>query len=154
MNGREYLTLESARLIAPQYKKGTLCPVHVVCSSCQWLPWSGLVHQALRATTSHQGCRKLYQKTKNHITTLQTDHRCVLNSCRYLQNKSLKIAYLPVKWDGLGDLELVVKAITPETLLVSDSVMMVNNEIDMYCYITSALLYWQYVDCCSTFWLC
>lgn len=76
-----------------------------------------------------KGVANFYKEKKNHIITLQTDHKCVLDSCRYLQNKGFKVTYLPVKKDGLVDLELLEKAITPETVLVS--VMMVNNEIGM-----------------------
>lgn len=60
----------------------------------------------------------------------------MLDSCRSLHNQGFKITYLPVKKDGLVDLELLEKAITPETVLVS--IMMINNEIDMHCYITSS----------------
>ena len=77
-----------------------------------------------------KGVANFYKEKKNHIITLQTDHKCVLDSCRYLQNKGFKVTYLPVKKDGLVDLELLEKAITPETVLVS--VMMVNNEIGMH----------------------
>ena len=83
-----------------------------------------------------KGVANFYKEKKNHIITLQTDHKCVLDSCRYLQNKGFKVTYLPVKKDGLVDLELLERAITPETVLVS--VMMVNNEIGVYlmhCYI-------------------
>lgn len=82
-----------------------------------------------------KGVANFYKEKKNHIITLQTDHKCVLDSCRYLQNKGFKVTYLPVKKDGLVDLELLEKAITPETVLVS--VMMVNNEIGMHRCITS-----------------
>ncbi|CAD6184142.1 unnamed protein product [Caenorhabditis auriculariae] len=64
---------------------------------------------------------------KNHIITLQTEHKCVLDSCRYLENESFKVTYLPVNKDGIVDLELLERSITPETSLVS--VMFVNNEI-------------------------
>ena len=77
-----------------------------------------------------KGVANFYKEKKNHIVTLQTDHKCVLDSCRYLQNKGFKVTYLPVKKDGLVDLELLEKSITPETVMVS--VMMVNNEIGMH----------------------
>ena len=76
-----------------------------------------------------KGVANFYKEKKNHIITLQTDHKCVLDSCRYLQNKGFKVTYLPVKKDGLVDLELLEKSFTPETVLVS--VMMVNNEIGL-----------------------
>lgn len=76
-----------------------------------------------------KGVANFYREKKNHIITLQTDHKCVLDSCRYLQNKGFKVTYLPVQKDGLVDLELLKASITPETVLVS--CMMVNNEIGM-----------------------
>lgn len=64
---------------------------------------------------------------KNHIVTLQTEHKCVLDSCRNLQNEGFSVTYLPVQSSGLVDLNELEEAIRPETALVS--IMMVNNEI-------------------------
>lgn len=65
---------------------------------------------------------------KNHIITVQTEHKCVLESCRYLELKEgFKITYLSVGSDGLINLEELKNAITDNTILVS--VMGVNNEI-------------------------
>lgn len=50
-----------------------------------------------------------------------------VETTRYLQQKGVDITYLPVKQDGLLDLEVLEKAIRPDTALVS--VMTVNNEI-------------------------
>jgi cysteine desulfurase len=63
------------------------------------------------------------------IITTQTEHKCVLDSCRQLEEdqKSSKVTYLPVQKNGIVDLEKLREAITPDTLLVS--VMAVNNEI-------------------------
>ncbi|KAL2887413.1 putative cysteine desulfurase protein [Ceratocystis lukuohia] len=66
-------------------------------------------------------------KKKNHIITTQTEHKCVLDSCRHLQDEGFEITYLPVKKGGLIDLEDLRAAFRPETCLVS--VMAVNNEI-------------------------
>ena len=74
-----------------------------------------------------KGVANFYKEKKNHIITLQTDHKCVLDSCRYLQHRGFKVTYLPVKKDGLVDLQLLADSITPETVMVS--VMMINNEI-------------------------
>ncbi|TKR93538.1 hypothetical protein L596_007971 [Steinernema carpocapsae] len=63
---------------------------------------------------------------KNHVITAQT-HKCVLDSGRYLENEGYKVTYLPVKTNGILDLEVLEAAITPETALVS--IMAVNNEI-------------------------
>jgi cysteine desulfurase len=64
---------------------------------------------------------------KTHIITCQTEHKCVLDSCRHLQDEGFEITYLPVESSGLVNMELLEKSIRPETALVS--IMMVNNEI-------------------------
>lgn len=61
-----------------------------------------------------------------HIVTVSTEHKAVLDTCRDLEKKGFEITYLPVKKDGLIDLEELEKALRPETVLVS--VMLVNNE--------------------------
>lgn len=64
---------------------------------------------------------------KNHIITTQTEHKCVLDSCRHLQDEGFEVTYLPVQNSGLIRLEDLEEAIRPETALVS--IMAVNNEI-------------------------
>ncbi len=64
---------------------------------------------------------------KNHIITVATEHTCVLESCRSLERAGFKVTILPVKSDGLIDMEQLAGAITSKTSLVS--VMTVNNEI-------------------------
>merc|ERR1711939_790558 len=64
---------------------------------------------------------------KKHIITTQTEHKCVLDSCRHLQDEGYEVTYLPVNNNGLIDLKELEAAIRPETCLVS--IMTVNNEI-------------------------
>lgn len=65
---------------------------------------------------------------KNHIITVETEHKCVLESCRYLGLKEgFRVTFLGVKENGLIDLDELKNAITDETIIVS--VMGVNNEI-------------------------
>ncbi|KAF2643722.1 hypothetical protein P280DRAFT_466463 [Massarina eburnea CBS 473.64] len=64
---------------------------------------------------------------KNHIITCQTEHKCVLDSCRHLQDEGYQVTYLPVQNNGLVDMAQLEAAIRPETALVS--IMTVNNEI-------------------------
>ena len=74
-----------------------------------------------------KGVDRFYKDKKNHIITPQTEHKCVLDSCRHLEQEGFEVTYLPVKPDGLVDLEALKAAIKPNTLLVS--IMAVNNEI-------------------------
>uniref|UniRef100_A0A7I4XXR9 cysteine desulfurase n=1 Tax=Haemonchus contortus TaxID=6289 RepID=A0A7I4XXR9_HAECO len=75
-----------------------------------------------------KGVSKFQRHTgKNHIITLQTEHKCVLDSCRSLETEGFKVTYLPVDHGGRVDLKALQDAITPETCLVST--MTVNNEI-------------------------
>ena len=65
---------------------------------------------------------------KNHVITLQTEHKCVLDSCRSLELEGgFRVTYLPVQKNGIVDMAALEAAITPETALVS--IMTVNNEI-------------------------
>ncbi len=64
---------------------------------------------------------------KNHIVTISTEHKCVINSVRDLEQEGFSATFLSVKENGLVDLEQLEKAITDKTCLVS--VMGVNNEI-------------------------
>lgn len=74
-----------------------------------------------------KGIAKFYGKKKNHIVTVVTEHKCVLDTCRNLEQEGFKVTYLPVQQNGIVDLKLLEEAITEETMIVS--VMAVNNEI-------------------------
>uniref|UniRef100_A0A158P9I7 cysteine desulfurase n=1 Tax=Angiostrongylus cantonensis TaxID=6313 RepID=A0A158P9I7_ANGCA len=68
-----------------------------------------------------------HQTGRNHIITLQTEHKCVLDSCRSLEAEGFNVTYLPVDQRGRIDLKKLEDAINPQTCIVS--VMTVNNEI-------------------------
>eukprot|EP00913_Durusdinium_trenchii_P001902 g1760.t1 len=72
-----------------------------------------------------KGVAEFYEGSgKKHIVTTQTEHKCVLASCRRLEvDKGWSVTYLPVDKYGL-ELE---DAIRDDTALVS--VMHINNEI-------------------------
>lgn len=74
-----------------------------------------------------KGIAKFYGNKKNHIITIVSEHKCVLDACRHLEQEGIKITYLPIKPNGIIDLETLKNAITDQTMLVS--VMAVNNEI-------------------------
>lgn len=62
-----------------------------------------------------------------HIVTARTEHKCVLESCRRLEDEGARVSYLGVGPEGLIDLDELAAALTPDTVLVS--IMTVNNEI-------------------------
>ncbi|XP_039480932.1 cysteine desulfurase, mitochondrial [Drosophila santomea] len=76
---------------------------------------------------SVKGVARFYGTKKRHVITTQTEHKCVLDSCRALENEGFKVTYLPVLANGLIDLQQLEETITTETSLVS--IMTVNNEI-------------------------
>lgn len=73
-----------------------------------------------------KGVAEAYADRGKHIVTVSTEHSAVLDTCKYLETKGYEVTYLPVKPDGLLDIEVVKAALRPETILVS--VMHVNNE--------------------------
>ncbi len=74
-----------------------------------------------------KGVAEAYFSQGKHIITVVTEHRAVLDPCKYLETLGFEVTYLPVKPDGLIDLEVLEAAIRPDTILVS--VMAANNEI-------------------------
>ncbi len=74
-----------------------------------------------------KGVGRFYGDKKNHIITCVTEHKCVLDSARHLEQEGFDVTYLPVGDGGLIDLDQLKAAITEKTVLVS--IMGVNNEI-------------------------
>jgi cysteine desulfurase len=74
-----------------------------------------------------RGVAEFYKDRKNHIVTTVTEHKCVLDTCRHLEQSGFEITYLPVQKNGLVDLEALRNAVTDKTVVVS--IMAVNNEI-------------------------
>jgi cysteine desulfurase len=65
-------------------------------------------------------------EARGHIITSQVEHKCVLETVKYLESKGFQVTYLPVDKTGRVSVDDVAKAIRKDTLLVS--VMMANNE--------------------------
>jgi len=63
----------------------------------------------------------------NHIITTKIEHDCVLNSCKWLQTQGFDVTYLDVDKEGFVRPEVLEKAITPKTILVT--IIHGNNEI-------------------------
>lgn len=74
-----------------------------------------------------KGVASFYGDKKRHIITCVTEHKCVLESCRSLEQQGFDITYLPVNSTGLLNLDDLKNVIRDDTLLVS--IMAVNNEI-------------------------
>ncbi|MFM8008759.1 MAG: cysteine desulfurase family protein, partial [Dolichospermum sp.] len=68
-----------------------------------------------------------YFQKGQHIVTIATEHKAVLDPCEYLKNLGFNLTVLPVEKDGLIDLNQLEKVLRDDTILVS--VMAANNEI-------------------------
>lgn len=73
-----------------------------------------------------KGVAKKYRDKGNHIITCLTEHKAVLDSCKYLQQQGYEVTYLPVDKYGMIDLGQLRDAIKAETILIS--LMAANNE--------------------------
>ena len=67
------------------------------------------------------------QKKRNHIITCVTEHKCILESCKFLEALGYKITYLKINKFGELNLNDLKKRINNKTFLIS--IMHVNNEI-------------------------
>jgi len=74
-----------------------------------------------------RGVAEFYKDRRNHIVTTVTEHKCVLDTCRHLEQQGFEVTYLPVQKNGLIDLDALRAAVTDRTVVVS--IMAVNNEI-------------------------
>ena len=74
-----------------------------------------------------KGAAHFYRKKGNHIITVKTEHKAVLDTCRQLEREGFEVTYLDPEENGLIDMEKLKAAITEQTILIS--VMHVNNEI-------------------------
>jgi len=74
-----------------------------------------------------KGAAHFYGDKKKHIITVVTEHKCVLDACRHLEDEGYKVTYLKVNDKGIIDLQELSNNITSDTLMVS--VMSINNEL-------------------------
>ena len=74
-----------------------------------------------------KGVYEAYNSTGNHIITVKTEHKAVLDACTHLEKLGAQITYLPVDKEGLINIIELENAITPATILIA--VMYANNEI-------------------------
>ncbi len=74
-----------------------------------------------------KGVFEMYKDKGNHIITCVTEHKAVLDTCKHLEKLGAQVTYLPVKEDGVIDLQQLEEAMTDKTILVA--IMYGNNEI-------------------------
>jgi cysteine desulfurase len=74
-----------------------------------------------------KGVFEMYAAKGNHIITVSTEHKAVLDTCKHLEKLGAEVTYLSVAEDGLISAQDIENAIKPNTILVS--VMYANNEL-------------------------
>jgi len=74
-----------------------------------------------------KGAAYFYKEKGNHLITLSTEHKAVLDTMRFLESEGFEVTYLDPQDNGLVDIDALKKAIKPTTILIS--IMHVNNEI-------------------------
>jgi cysteine desulfurase len=74
-----------------------------------------------------KGVAEMYAEKGNHIITAATEHKAVLDTCKKLEKHGCRVTYLPLKADGLVDLDMLRESITDKTILIT--LMYANNEI-------------------------
>ena len=74
-----------------------------------------------------KGAAEAYRGKGNHLVTVATEHKAVLDTVHHLERAGFRVTVLPPEPDGLLDLDRLRAAVLPETILVS--VMYANNEI-------------------------
>ena len=74
-----------------------------------------------------KGTFEMYATKGNHIITVKTEHKAVLDTCRHIEKSGGEVTYLDVNKDGFIDVKELEAAIRPQTILIA--VMYTNNEI-------------------------
>ena len=66
-----------------------------------------------------KGIAEMYRERGNHIITQVTEHKAVLDTCKRLEKYGYRVTYLPVRADGIIDIEDLKRAMDDKTILVS-----------------------------------
>ena len=74
-----------------------------------------------------KGVYEMYASKGNHIITVTTEHKAVLDTCKHIEKMGGDVTYLDVQEDGLIDLKALEAAIKPTTILIA--IMYANNEV-------------------------
>jgi cysteine desulfurase len=102
-----------------------------------------------------KGVAAMYAEKGRHIITQPTEHKAVIDPCKYLEQHGFRVTFLPVDRFGRIDVQQLADAIKDDTILVS--IMQGNNEvgtlqpigeIGKLCKERGVLFH---TDCCQTF---
>ncbi len=74
-----------------------------------------------------KGVFEMYASKGNHVITVNTEHKAVLDTCKHIEKLGAEVTYLNAQPDGLIDLAELEAAMRPTTVLVA--IMYANNEI-------------------------
>lgn len=74
-----------------------------------------------------KGVYEMYAAKGNHIISVVTEHKAVLDTGKHLEKLGADITWLSVKPDGLIDLEELESSVKSNTILIA--IMYANNEI-------------------------
>jgi cysteine desulfurase len=74
-----------------------------------------------------RGAAYMYREKGDHIITAVTEHKAIIDTCKRLEKDGFRVTYLPVRKDGIVDLDRLREAVTDKTTLIT--IMTANNEI-------------------------
>jgi cysteine desulfurase len=74
-----------------------------------------------------KGVFEMYAAKGQHIITVETEHKAVLDACKHIEKLGAQVTYLKTNEQGLITVKQVEDALQPNTILVS--IMYANNEI-------------------------
>jgi cysteine desulfurase len=74
-----------------------------------------------------KGVAEMYREKGTHIVTTAIEQRATMDTCKRLERQGFTVTHVPVRPDGLVELDEIRKALTDKTILLS--VMFANNEV-------------------------
>ena len=74
-----------------------------------------------------KGVARMYRDRGRHVVTQETEHKAVIDPCKYLEREGFRVTYLAVNEHGRVSLDDLREAVSDDTILVS--IMFGNNEI-------------------------
>jgi cysteine desulfurase len=74
-----------------------------------------------------KGVAEMYREKGTHVVTTVIEQRATMDTCKRLERQGLTVTYVPVRADGLVEVDEIRTALTDKTILIS--VMFANNEV-------------------------